>query len=40
VRNTFRVTIHYEPFEVTPETVADAILAAHTTSRAWKRSLG
>jgi glycerol dehydrogenase len=29
-------TIHNEPFEVTPEMVADAILAADATGRAWK----
>jgi glycerol dehydrogenase len=30
-------TIHNEPFEVTPETVSDAILAADATGRAWKK---
>jgi glycerol dehydrogenase len=30
-------TIHNEPFEVTPEMVADAILAADALGRAWKR---
>jgi glycerol dehydrogenase len=32
-------TIHNEPFEVRPEMVADAILAADATGRAWKESL-
>jgi glycerol dehydrogenase len=31
-------TIHNEPFEVTPETVADAILAADAMGRAWRVS--
>jgi glycerol dehydrogenase len=30
-------TIHNEPFEVTPDMVADAILAADALGRAWKR---
>lgn len=30
-------TIHNEPFAVTPEMVADAILAADALGRAWKR---
>jgi glycerol dehydrogenase len=30
-------TIHNEPFEVTPESVADAILAADALGRSWKR---
>ena len=30
-------TIHNEPFEVTPDMVADAILAADAVGRAWKR---
>jgi glycerol dehydrogenase len=30
-------TIHNEPFEVTPDMVADAILTADTLGRAWKR---
>jgi glycerol dehydrogenase len=31
-------TIHNEPFEVTPEMVADAILAADAMGRAWRAS--
>ncbi len=30
-------TIHNEPFEVTPDMVADALLAADALGRAWKR---
>ena len=30
-------TIHNEPFEVTPDIVADAILDADALGRAWKR---
>ncbi len=30
-------TIHNEPFEVTPEMVADAILAADALGRGWKK---
>jgi glycerol dehydrogenase len=30
-------TIHNEPFEVTPETVADAILAADALGQAWRK---
>jgi glycerol dehydrogenase len=33
-------TIHNEPFEVTPEMVADAIRAADAIGREWKRSQG
>ena len=33
-------TIHNEPFEVTPEMVADAIRAADATGRAWRRQTG
>ncbi|HXG21910.1 MAG TPA: glycerol dehydrogenase, partial [Methylomirabilota bacterium] len=29
-------TIHNEPFEVTPDMVADAILAADAMGREWK----
>jgi glycerol dehydrogenase len=29
-------TIHNEPFEVTPDTVADALLAADALGRAWQ----
>jgi glycerol dehydrogenase len=32
-------TIHNEPFEVTPRTVADAILAADAEGRAYSHSL-
>ena len=31
-------TIHNEPFEVTPDMVADAILAADSLGRAWRNS--
>ncbi len=31
-------TIHNEPFEVTPDVVADAILAADSLGRAWRNS--
>ena len=30
-------TIHNEPFEVTPDMVADAIIAADALGRAWNR---
>jgi len=30
-------TIHNEPFEVTPDMVADAILAADALGRGWKK---
>jgi glycerol dehydrogenase len=30
-------TIHNEPFEVTPDMVADAILAADAIGRAWQK---
>jgi hypothetical protein len=30
-------TIHNEPFEVTPDMVADAILAADALGRDWKK---
>lgn len=33
-------TIHNEPFEVTPDRVADAILAADAVGRAWKKDRG
>lgn len=33
-------TIHNEPFEVRPDMVADAILAADALGRAWKREAG
>ena len=33
-------TIHNEPFEVTPDMVADAILAADAIGRAWKKLRG
>ena len=32
-------TIHNEPFEVRPDMVADAILAADAMGRAWKKNL-
>src|SRR6266478_111835 len=33
-------TIHYEPFEVRPELVSDAIRAADATGRAWRQKNG
>ena len=33
-------TIHNEPFEVQPDMVADAILAADALGRAWKQRSG
>jgi glycerol dehydrogenase len=33
-------TIHNEPFEVLPEMVADAIMAADAMGRAWKKDHG
>lgn len=33
-------TIHNEPFEVVPDMVADAIMAADAMGRAWKRTCG
>jgi hypothetical protein len=30
-------TIHNEPFEVLPDMVADAIMAADATGRSWKK---
>ncbi|HJT75727.1 MAG TPA: glycerol dehydrogenase, partial [Gemmataceae bacterium] len=33
-------TIHNEPFEVRPDMVADAILAADATGRAWRQTVG
>jgi glycerol dehydrogenase len=33
-------TIHNEPFEVRPDTVADAIRAAEALGRDWKKSHG
>jgi glycerol dehydrogenase len=33
-------TSHNEPFEVTPETVTDAILAADAIGRGWRKQHG
>src|SRR5262249_29211720 len=33
-------TTHHEPFEVQPDMVADALLAADATGRAWQRANG
>jgi hypothetical protein len=34
------VTIHDEPFEVTPDIVADAIMATDAVRRAWQKQGG